>query len=72
MYVVISLTQINEANLNKKTNCICSFGYFPGVKYPKEHTQYSNHGESLKSRKNQLIKHFKRPSTDHTTLNITT
>jgi len=38
------------------TYFIFSFGYFPGVKltpgkYPKENIQYSNRGESLKSRK---------------------
>jgi hypothetical protein len=29
-------------------NCMYSFGYFP-----KEYIQYSNHGESLKSRSNR-------------------
>ena len=40
---------IQSDNITLHGYCICSFGYFPGVKYPKEHTQYSNHGESLKS-----------------------
>jgi hypothetical protein len=38
-----------------KKYSICSFGYFPGVEYPKEHIQYSNHGESLKSTIKNII-----------------